>query len=823
MATPPQTEAPAAMWYIGLHDTHHGGNSSHQDDKLAEASTHANDLGYNMNTFPITTARFRSHIQEIVDTHYHTEKYSLESTEPNPIVAALTPEDSILVPSANTSQLLAVSSSWIDLASADPLVADISRQVFGLEIAYASFCGISQVLTPGPLLPDGTISMSGLSQYARAIYEALSVSAYLHIHVVLPFSPVKSSGSTLFSSLAGSSDVHLSRSAAQRHPESVEKQGSFTAWEAWEFIRTFCKYSPRISVALVVPKSIPSFSIQARWVAEPVSTLIMPKSSFILNKHKQPVLQKPQQTLLTRFMRLRHTPWILLDESSNVSGNNSPNSSYSSASNLEPTPAEAAASNAGLFHSISSDPAPRLSYLRVLQRRDTFRPPMDVFGAGYQDVLQMPLQPLADNLESVTYEVFEKDPIKYEWYERAVAFALHDWIDAKHPGSCPDGRIVIAVAGSGRGPLVSRAIAAAKAVGIPVDVWAVEKNPNAYVLLQRYARERWNNQVTVVKSDMRSWKGPQHPDGTSYGVDILVSELLGSFGDNELSPECLDGVQHVLSKNGISIPSSYTAFLTPIASPRLHADLVSKARGSSDAKTIFNVPYVVMLHQYDFLSWNTRAQQPGQQNIQAQEDTTTTTEPALSLKTPTILPTWSFNHPIPPSILSQSALRRSGSAQGGGGGPTGGDGANVHNNRFCRLVFPCPKRGVCHGFAGYFETTLFKSEKSAEDRYGDGYTGDSDDEEWEEGDGLVELSTNPLTMDRMSKDMISWFPIYFPLRDPVTFPDHSELVISMWRQTDDRKVWYEWLVESFTTVGEGNVVRLGATELHSSKESGCLM
>lgn len=29
-------------------------------------------------------------------------------------------------------------------------------------------------------------------------------------------------------------------------------------------------------------------------------------------------------------------------------------------------------------------------------------------------------------------------------------------------------------------------------------------------------------------------------------ADILVSELLGSWGDNELSPECLDGAQHLL-------------------------------------------------------------------------------------------------------------------------------------------------------------------------------------------------------------------------------------------------------------------------------------
>jgi len=40
-------------------------------------------------------------------------------------------------------------------------------------------------------------------------------------------------------------------------------------------------------------------------------------------------------------------------------------------------------------------------------------------------------------------------------------------------------------------------------------------------------------------------------------IDILVSELLGSFGDNELSPECIDGAQRFLKRerlgNGTSI------------------------------------------------------------------------------------------------------------------------------------------------------------------------------------------------------------------------------------------------------------------------------
>lgn len=49
---------------------------------------------------------------------------------------------------------------------------------------------------------------------------------------------------------------------------------------------------------------------------------------------------------------------------------------------------------------------------------------------------------------------------------------------------------------------------------------------------------------------MRSWVAPEKvsnaPTGLTPQADILVTELLGSFGDNELSPECLDGAQKVL-------------------------------------------------------------------------------------------------------------------------------------------------------------------------------------------------------------------------------------------------------------------------------------
>lgn len=70
---------------------------------------------------------------------------------------------------------------------------------------------------------------------------------------------------------------------------------------------------------------------------------------------------------------------------------------------------------------------------------------------------------------------------------------------------------------------------------------------------------------------MRLWQAPEK-------ADILVSELLGSFGDNELSPECLDGAQRFLQPDGVSIPSSYTSFLQPVTASKLWTDVKVRAR-----------------------------------------------------------------------------------------------------------------------------------------------------------------------------------------------------------------------------------------------------
>jgi protein arginine N-methyltransferase 5 len=99
-------------------------------------------------------------------------------------------------------------------------------------------------------------------------------------------------------------------------------------------------------------------------------------------------------------------------------------------------------------------------------------------------------------------------------------------------------------------------------------------------------------------------------------ADILVTELLGSFGDNELSPECLDGAMRLLKRkhlasvdqakivififilaNGLSIPLSYTAHLAPLSSAKLYQE----ARIKNDSACM-ETPYVVMFEAVNMLS-----------------------------------------------------------------------------------------------------------------------------------------------------------------------------------------------------------------------------
>ena len=464
-----------------------------------------------------------------------------------------------------------------------------------------------------------------------------------------------------------------------------------------------------------------------------MKALIFAESTFAPNKYGLPGLLRPVKAFLKRIMRLKINPWILLENVGPIPGLEDADEKVTVADGflgpeaaVTPTLADTARSKKDT-EKPQTEALAHLNYIRFLQRNQPPRTEVERYGSGYQDYLQVPLQPLTDNLESMTYEVFEKDPVKYDLYEQAICKALRQWKAEKKPTSNPSGRVVVAVCGAGRGPLVTRALKASKVAEVPIELWAVEKNPNAFVLLQRHNRQDWMNQVTLVQSDMRSWEGPYHTTSVPgerfhHSVDILISELLGSFADNELSPECLDGMVHLLARpHGISIPQSYTAYLTPIAAPKLHADIANRAQYEPTAP---ETPAVVWLHAIDYLSPSILAsganRAPSSSTAQSAIANSEATIPAPGV-IPNVLKAWTFEHgALADDIADPRSLK-----------------SNAHNARRSHLRFRTRYRGVCHGLAGYFESVLYPG---------------------------IELSTNPITMDAKSKGMISWFPIFFPLK-----------------------------------------------------------
>jgi len=75
--------------------------------------------------------------------------------------------------------------------------------------------------------------------------------------------------------------------------------------------------------------------------------------------------------------------------------------------------------------------------------------------------------------------------VKYGNYERAIELALRDRPPDKTM-YCPmvnwlKHSSVLAVVGAGRGPLVDRALNAAKTACRKIEISAVEKNPHAFI------------------------------------------------------------------------------------------------------------------------------------------------------------------------------------------------------------------------------------------------------------------------------------------------------------------------------------------------------
>ena len=374
-------------------------------------------------------------------------------------------------------------------------------------------------------------------------------------------------------------------------------------WEMWNSLRFQCNHHSRLGVVLEVGSHAPDIMSLERWWGEPVKAIVFTNDAFIWTTESMPTMSANHVHLLEKAFLLGIQ--IILD----LQGDDTMPKSI------------------GQCH-------------RYLSNIFIEMPPLaedDALEIPYRDFLQAPLQPLQDNLESQTYETFERDSPKYIAYEQAIYCALED---PETSFSTAD-TVVVMVVGAGRGPLVAKTLSAAQRANRSVQVYAVEKNQNAIVhLYARSKAEGWGSTVHIVHADMRSWN-------PTFKADVLVSELLGSFGDNELSPECLDGAQKFLKLNGISIPSSYSSYLSPITATKAWTEVQHR-----DSLKHFETPFVVRLHRVSEIS------------------------PPKKVFT--------FDHPNMEPIIDNTRY-------------TLVEFVNTHSHGM-----------TCHGFAGYFDAVLYK-------------------------------------------------------------------------------------------------------------------
>lgn len=251
-------------------------------------------------------------------------------------------------------------------------------------------------------------------------------------------------------------------------------------WEWWNEFRTYCHYDKRLGLALELPevKHLPTTKELERWVGEPVKALIIHTSLFITNQHQSFVLAKAHQDIIQKFMDL-DVQYIIKGPSKGV------NNSYKC----------------------------YWAYINFLGKKLHHVDDTTDYMQGCEDYLQNPLQPLSENLETMVYEVFEKDQIKYVEYQNAIQKALEELpSEIETP--------VIMVVGAGRGPLVQACLNASYILQRKIKLYAVEKNPFAISTLEDRVQNEWQGQVVLVKEDMRTYEPPEK-------ADILVSELLG--------------------------------------------------------------------------------------------------------------------------------------------------------------------------------------------------------------------------------------------------------------------------------------------------------
>ena len=630
----------------------------------------------------------------------------------------------------------------------------------------------------------------------------------------------------------------------------------------------------------------------------PMAAVQIPTSLFVRNKRGFPTLSRlHQQVLIQLYRRWGASMKILITNTNTTATSNNNLMSNEPPEQLGPT--FCLPHSQYLQHLRTS----KTEITDVLDRTTTTTEASSSLAdirnmeLAYNDVLQSPLQPLADHLENSIYEIFEHDPVKYVQYERAIHQTMMDDYHQHHHAVVPTTiqvtnhmdltattttvlsslssgdnprtattsssstttnaviPYIVLVVGAGRGPLVTCAINAFQKLlqSVVVDpnndfdqrkgaqqqirfqlyIYAVEKNPNAILYLRskfdsflrnpsstiqlqivssdlRYlnARELFQNIVVPPPATTTSTVSPP-PSAPLYHANLVVSELLGSFGCNELSPECLETLWHgtnVCSPTSTkSIPCHYTSHIAPVSSMTLYHKVKQQALyptcvHSTQQQLIgltkaFETPYVVRPHvasqmyrSQDCWSFTHAPLHPGVTSSHRQEDLERHVHLEFGVKdheSPHVPFMYGVQYgtgygPIDDYIqTNMKALMENHYRNSANHHDTSAGGA--HESHFHHQILPPSpaKSWTCTGLLGTFTADLYQ------------YINQNSPN--------IQISTHPNTF---STGMFSWFPLYFPSAQPIHVPKFGQIHIDIWRKCTTTKVWYEWMFTVVTTVNE---------------------
>ncbi|KAL6942008.1 hypothetical protein ACO0QE_003172 [Hanseniaspora vineae] len=595
-----------------------------------------------------------------------------------------------------TGQLMHIGlvSSWIELESNDVAIRELSYQVLKHEWDYAKFVGIKKLILAPPR------NLQNLNEYASMISRLLN------------------------SDVIGDENIFRSNPVLSISLPIFEDTNPLSTWELWNTIRNLVDYHPNFTISLALPKyKTPSYVVE-RWISEPVSCLLLSSSIFSPNRFSYPVLNRHNQDIIYQFQKTNGNQQFCDNQLVIILHGLEKYSKF-----FIKAGGEQAYLDYTNFLLGKGDKRLTKKYEHLISSEN------DVHVKAFlSSSILPPLKPNSETLPNAVYHMFEKDSAKYEQYGTAIFAALQDLRSILRPSET----LKIMIAGAGRGPLVSRVFTSLKTLGLQkhqYKIIAVEKNPQAVLYLQNKNYQDWNQEVQIVKDDIRNLAIPLE-DRDEEKFDLIVSELLGSFGCNELCPEILQYLDLYFSKpSTIFIPWKYSSYLAPVSSSLLHQTLASK-----DSKKLFEQPWVIHNIPYTVLSSKVNE-------------------------------IWSFTHNA--DLYSNDETQ------------VGEDGYSLtFLSRSITTKFKMKQKCEIHGLLGVFTANLYKNsvvlsilpKKPIK---------------------FLSAKTVDSKKYQHTRSLHSWSPMIFPFKQPLYVTDDTELEVFFTRNNDGQRTWYEWSAQSF--------------------------